>query len=156
MAEELRQACDLSLHNAARFGTVVGVEAGSQLMAWFRTNRGMVAWLAFFALACQFALSFGHVHIGKSGAGLAAQVAVQAADPAADAPSTPQKNPIGLAGDFCAVCANISLAGALILPILALILAPDLLSRASGWPLAAHDPASFGRWPFSARGPPHA
>jgi hypothetical protein len=127
-------------------------------MAWFRTNRGVVAWLAFFALACQFALSFGHIHIGKSGgAGLAAYVAVQAADPAADAPpSPPQKKPVGLAGDFCAICANISLAGALILPILALILAPDLLTRASGWSLAALEPVSSGRRPFSARGPPHA
>jgi hypothetical protein len=126
-------------------------------MAWFRTNRGVMTWLALFALACQFALSFGHIHIGTSGAGLAAPVAVQAIDPAADAPpSAPQKKPVGLAGDFCAICANISLAGALILPILALILAPDLLIRASGWPLAALEPASYGRRPFSARGPPHA
>jgi hypothetical protein len=125
-------------------------------MAWFRTNRGVVVWLALFALACQFALSFGHIHIGKSGAGLAAQVAAQATGPAADAPSPPQKKPVGFADDFCAVCANISLAGALILPILAYILAPDVLTRPSGWPSAAREPASFGRRPFSARGPPHA
>jgi hypothetical protein len=125
-------------------------------MVWFRTNRGVVAWLALFALACQFALSFGHIHIHKSGASLTAQVVVEATDPAADVPSPPQKKPVGLADDFCAVCANISLAGALILPILALILAPDLPARASGWSLAAREPASFGRLPFSARGPPHA
>jgi hypothetical protein len=125
-------------------------------MVWFRTNRGVVTWLAFFALACQFAFSFGHIHIGKSGAGLTARMAVQATGPAADAPSPQQKNPVDLAGDFCAVCANISLAGALILPILALILAPDLLTKAPRWSLAAREPASFGRRPFSARGPPHA
>jgi len=125
-------------------------------MAWFRTNRSVVAWLAFFALACQFTLSFGHIHLSKSGAGLAAQVAVQAAEPAADAPSSPEKKPVGLADDFCAICANISLASALILPVLALILAPELLTRALGWPLAVREPASFGRRPFSARGPPHA
>jgi hypothetical protein len=127
-------------------------------MAWFRTNRGVVAWLAFFALACQFAFSFGHVHVGKSGAGLATQAAaVQTTDAAADAPpSPPHKKPAGLAVDFCAVCANISLAGSLLLPILAIILAPDRFTGASRWSLAASEPASFGHLPFSARGPPHA
>jgi hypothetical protein len=123
-------------------------------MVWFRTNRGVVAWLALFALACQFALSFGHIHIHKSGASLTAQVVVEATDPAADVPSPPQKKPVGLADDFCAVCANISLAGALILPILALLLTSGLFTNALPWSLAAHQPASFGHRSFSARGPP--
>jgi hypothetical protein len=35
---------------------VIGMDAGAtgpRLMAWFRTNRGIAAWLAFFALAYQ-------------------------------------------------------------------------------------------------------
>jgi hypothetical protein len=124
-------------------------------MAWFRTNRGVVTWLAFFALACQLSFSFGHIHVGKVGIRLGAQVAAQTADNTADAPSpSPKQEPAGLAGDFCAVCANISLAGALILPILALILAPDLFTNVLRWSLAARQPASFGHRPFSARGPP--
>ena len=126
-------------------------------MSWFRANRGVVAWLAFFALACQLLLSFGHVHVGKFSGGSAAWAAAESGDASADVPpSSPQKNPAGLAGDFCAICANISLAGTLILPILAIILAPRLFIEALPWPLAASEPASFDHRPFSARGPPHA
>src|SRR5258708_19642787 len=80
-------------------------------MRWFRSNRGGVAWLAFFALACQLVLSFGHVHVGKFSGGSAAWAAAESADASADAPqSSPQQKPTGLAGDFCALFANISLA----------------------------------------------
>jgi hypothetical protein len=126
-------------------------------MAWFRTNRSIAAWLAFFALACQLSFSFGHIHTSKFGAGLVPQASAQVTHAEADAPPpAPKKDPAGLAGDFCTVCANISLAGALILPILALILSPDLFTHVLRWPLATREPASFGRRPFSARGPPHA
>jgi hypothetical protein len=126
-------------------------------MGWFRSNRGVVAWLAFFALACQLVLSFGHVHTGQLGGGPSAWAAAETGDaPASVAPSSPQKNPIGLAGDFCAICANISLANTLILPILAIILAPRLFTEILPWSLAASEPASFDHRPFSARGPPPA
>jgi hypothetical protein len=132
-------------------------KVGPWAMAWFRTNRGVAAWLAFFALACQLSFSFGHVHVSKYGGLLAGPAAAQTTDATGDAPpSAPPGNPAGLSVDFCAVCANISLAGALILPILALILAPGLFIHILQWPLAAREPASFGRRPFSARGPPHA
>jgi hypothetical protein len=131
-------------------------------MAWFRANRGVVAWLAFFALACQLSFSFGHVHVGKFSGGSAAWAAadvgdVSNGDVSADtSPSPPQKNPAGLAGDFCAICANISLAGTLILPVLAIILALGLFIHVLRWSLAASEPAAFDRLPFTARGPPHA
>jgi hypothetical protein len=122
-------------------------------MAWFRTNRGMATWLALFALACQFSFSFGHIHLGKSVASPAALISVQTTGAAGD---TPQKNPAPAVADFCAICANISLAGALILPILALILAPGLFTHVLRWSPAACAPASFAHQPFGARGPPHA
>jgi hypothetical protein len=126
-------------------------------MRWFRSNRSLVAWLAFFALACQLLLSFGHVHAGQFNGGSLAFAAVETGDTPADGPpSSPQKNPIGLAGDFCAICANISLANTLILPILALILAPRLFTEILPWSLAASEPASYDHLPFSARGPPQA
>jgi hypothetical protein len=125
-------------------------------MSWFRTNRGVAAWLAFFALACQLSFTFGHIHIGKFGLGLTKQITVQTTDAAVDAPPSPSKDPAGLAGDFCAVCANINLAGALILPILAIILAPGLFTNVSRWSLAVSEPSSFDHLPFRARGPPHA
>jgi|SRR5262252_8968980 len=125
-------------------------------MGWFRANRGVVAWLAFFALACQLVLSFGHVHVGKFSGGSAAWAAVETGDTSDVPPPSPQKNPIGLAGDFCAVCANISLASTLVLPILLVILAPSLFTEVLRWSLAAGEPASFDYLPFNARGPPQA
>jgi hypothetical protein len=126
-------------------------------MRWFRSNRGGVAWLAFFALACQLVLSFGHVHASKFGGGSLAFAAAETGNASADGlPSSPQKDPIGLAGDYCAICASISLAGTLILPILASILAARLFTDILPWSLAASEPASFDHRPFNARGPPHA
>src|SRR5260370_29690815 len=126
-------------------------------MRWFRSNRGGVAWLAFFALACQLLLSFGHVHVGKFSGGSAAWAAAGSGNAAADVPpSSPQKNPIGLAGDFCAICANISLSNALVLPILAIILTPRLFTQVFPLSLAASEPATFDYLPFNARGPPQA
>jgi hypothetical protein len=124
-------------------------------MGWFRSNRGVVAWLAFFALACQLLLSFGHIHVGKFSGGSAEWAAAEIGDAPADVPpSSPQKNPTGLAGDFCAICANINLANTLVLPILPIILAPRLFTEILPWSLAASEPASFDHLPFSARGPP--
>jgi hypothetical protein len=126
-------------------------------MRWFRSKRGAVAWLAFFALACQFLLSFGHVHVGKFSGDPVAWAAAASGDASADTPSPPpQKDPTGLAGDFCAICANIALANTLILPILAIILAPRLFTEILPWSLAASEPASFDHLPFNARGPPQA
>ncbi len=127
-------------------------------MTWFRTNRGLAAWLAFFALACQLTLSFGHVHISNFGGGSPGWAATQPGDDSpGDSSTSPQKNPAAPAADFCAVCANISLAGALLLPVLALILAPGLFTDVLRWSLSASEPASsLDRLPFSARGPPHA
>jgi hypothetical protein len=126
-------------------------------MAWLRSHRGVVAWLAFFALACQLIVSFGHIHAGRFGSGSTPWAAAQTGDASADVPpSPPQKNPIGLAGDFCAICASINLAGTLILPVLAIILAPRLFTEILPWSLAAGEPASFDHRPFSARGPPQA
>lgn len=126
-------------------------------MSWLRSNRGVVAWLAFFALACQLLFTFGHVHVGKFGGGSVALMAAETGDASSDIPPRPpQKRPAGLGDDFCAICANISLAATLILPILAVIITPRLFAEILPWSLAASEPALFDHLPFSARGPPHA
>jgi hypothetical protein len=126
-------------------------------MDWFQSNRGVVAWLALFALACQLVLSFGHIHASKFGGGSPAFAAAETADASADGPpSQPQKDPTGLAADFCAICASINLAGTLILPVLAIVLLPRLFTAILPWSVAAGEPASFHYRPFSARGPPQA
>lgn len=127
-------------------------------MRLFRSNRGVVAWVALFALACQLVLSFGHVHaskFSKFSGGLLTSAAVETGDGSADGlPSSPQNKP--LAGDFCAICANINLAGALVLPVLAVLLTPRLFTGILPWSLAVSEPDSFDHRPFSPRGPPHA
>jgi len=127
------------------------------LMAWFRTNRGIAAWLAFFALACQLSLSFGHIHLNKfevGAFGAAGQAAVETTDQGgAPLPAQPK---VPTATDFCAVCANISLVSALILPVLAFILAPRSFTHVFRWSIAAPALVSYRHRPFSARGPPHA
>jgi len=116
-----------------------------------------MAWLAFFALACQLLLSFGHVHVGKFSGSSIARAGVEIGNAPADVPpSSPQKNSAGLAGDFCAICASIRLANALVLPILAVVLAPRLFAEILPWSMAASELGSLDLLPFSARGPPHA
>jgi hypothetical protein len=127
-------------------------------MGWFRSNGGSVAWLAFFALACHLFLSFGHIHLGQFNGGSAARAATDDAGGISTdvSPTSPQNTPTGLAGDFCAICANLSLANTLVLPILAIILTPSLFTEATQWSLAASEPASLDHVLFDARGPPHA
>lgn len=126
-------------------------------MGSFRSSRRAVAWLALFALACQLLLSFGHVHVGQLSRGSPGWATAHSGNAPADAPpSPPQKSPTRLAADFCAICANVSLAYTLVLPILAIILAPRLFTEILPGSLAAGEPASPDHRPFSARGPPYA
>jgi hypothetical protein len=75
-------------------------------MTWFRSNIKRLSHVALFALAIQFALSFGHFH------GVAAEAAPAAQ--AASGPSAPQpashhdsgEHP----GDICAICAVMAMA----------------------------------------------
>jgi hypothetical protein len=129
-----------------------------QPLRWFRSNNGVGVWLAFFAVACQLVLTFGHVHF--AGAGAISMALASAANPAVDgapAPaSQPQRAQGGLAQDFCAVCHNIGLGNTLVLPV-----PPDPVSPVS---VAADlrrlpavlELASQHHFHFSARGPPRA
>ncbi len=136
-------------------------------MQWFRSRRLKVASLALFALTCQFVLSFGHVHLDRlSGNSIYWAVATAAGEAVAtvpgkvtlaDLPTSPrQKNPSGLGEDFCAICASISLAGALLAPI-ALTLLPELsIFKELHWSFAATQAQSIDPIYFHARGPPVA
>jgi hypothetical protein len=127
-------------------------------MRWFRSNGGRVAWLAFFALACQLVFTFGHVHLGNVSA-ISSALAIKAntANGSAGAPSSPaQKSPTGLAKDFCAVCNHIRLANALVLPVSPAAIPPVSFIQELQWPPAAIRFASRDHFYFDARGPPHA
>jgi hypothetical protein len=137
------------------------------LMRWFRSHKLDVAALALFALACQFVLSFGHVHLDRTagfstGRSIAAAVGSAIAAPAgkvtlADVPAAPkEKNPDSLGDDFCAICANISLAAAIVLPVVLLLLLGTASSERLIWYFAATRAASTVHVHFDARGPPAA
>ena len=124
-------------------------------LGWFRSNSGKVAWMAFFALACHFALTFGHVHVGSARANSSAlAISANSGDDAQSAPA-PQ-TPTGLAQDLCAVCNHIAAASMLVLPAAPTAMAPIAIARAPRWPSAATAPASRGHFQFDARGPPGA
>jgi hypothetical protein len=133
-------------------------------MLWFRSHRLEVAALALFALACQFVLSFGHVHLDRTagfstGRSIAAAVGSAVAAPAgkvtvADLPTSPkEKNPDSLGDDFCAICANISFAAAVVLPTILLFLVGTANSERLIWSFAATRAASTNCVHFDARGP---
>jgi len=126
-------------------------------MSWFRSNRCGV-WLALFALACQLVLAFGHIHHGKAG-GLpdAWAVAANASDNSASLTSpSHHKNPVGIADEFCAICASISLAGTLVVPTSPAVVPPIPSVKDLSWSFAAVEPVSFDHLLFNARAPPHA
>jgi len=122
-------------------------------MGWLRSNGGKAAWLAFFALACQFVLTFGHVHLGNVSAISAASPV--STDGSAGAPfSLTQKTPAGLVRDFCAVCNNISLANALVLPTSPAAIPSISIIEGLQWPLVVIGFTSRDHFYFNARGPP--
>jgi hypothetical protein len=128
-----------------------------QPLCWFRSNSGGGTWLAFFALACQLVLTFGHVHFAGSGLSSAALAgsATAAIGRAAPAPASPeQQPPAGLTTDFCAVCSNIALANTLILPALPRARTPVSLASDPQWLPPMAGLPSPDHLHFSARGPP--
>jgi hypothetical protein len=127
-------------------------------MGWFRSNSGKFAWVAFFALACHFALTFGHLHLSNFGVIPSALTApADSTDGSTSTqPSPEQQAPTRLAQDFCAVCNNISLANALVLPLSPAPISPTSIIRDLWRPLAGLELASSDHSPFNARGPPDA
>jgi hypothetical protein len=134
-------------------------------MRWFRSHRLKVASLALFALTCQFVLSFGHVHLNRFAGNAPNWLVAAAAGKAvvgapgkvtlADLPGWPrQKNPDRLADDFCAICANINLAGALVAPTAPTLVFEISFHKQLHWSLVATQAQSIDRIHFNARGPP--
>jgi hypothetical protein len=123
-------------------------------MGWLRSNRGKLAWLAFFALACQFVFTFGHVHFRN--VGFRSTAFAISADELAGGPSSPtQKAPTGLGQDFCAVCNNISLASTIAISVSVVIVPPNSFIEHLQWQLVAIELASRDHFHSNARGPPH-
>src|ERR1700744_4956224 len=93
-------------------------------MKWFRSNIKQGSKLALFALAIQFALSFGHFHgVAQAAPALPAVAQIDAATTPQPAPASDQDSDRH-AGDACAICAVMAMANA------ALFATPPLLRLA--------------------------
>lgn len=129
-------------------------------MKWFRRNIRTGSRLALFALALQFALSFGHFHFDTAKAVLDSRAQpglVELQTLAAEAAS--QQQPANhdndrTANEPCAICAVLSLAGSMMFstpPLLLLPGAVELLYLATLAELIHLD----ARWTaFQSRAPP--
>jgi hypothetical protein len=122
-------------------------------MRWFRGRKRYGAYAALFALLIQFALSFGHLHVGYS--------AQTTATTAALAPEAGDNGPLdrgtrGPVGHVCDLCATINLLASAQLatpPALLVPLAFD--TDATAYP-AQTAPAEPLRVNFRSRAPPLA
>jgi hypothetical protein len=117
-------------------------------MKWVRSNIKRVSRLALFALAVQFALSFGHVHALAQPS--SAQVARSLGTPQPASDQGPGEHP----GDTCAICVVMAMANTALSatpPVVLLPQAADFsyLAAAAEFVRAAHL-----RVAFQPRAPP--
>jgi hypothetical protein len=136
-------------------------------MKWFRRHIKTGSRLALFALAVQFALSFGHFHFDAAQAAPRMQIALSDVDRALvegfaaaqasyeasqqqPASQDTDQQPI----DACAICAVISLAGNVLLSTPPLLLLPQAVELLYLVTDAEFAHLGSGRLPFQSRAPP--
>jgi isopenicillin N synthase-like dioxygenase len=117
-------------------------------MKWFRSNIKRVSHVALFALAIQFALSFGHFH--RVDAASATQVVrnLSAPQPASDQGSP--EHP----GDICAICVVMAMANAGLSATPPVVLLPQAVAFAYVAPGADVVRVNPARTGFQPRAPP--
>jgi hypothetical protein len=137
-------------------------------MKWFRRHIKAGSRLALFALAIQFALSFGHFHFDPArGAGSAMQIGLSDVDlsfvdgfAAAEAGSEAvMQQPTSHDTDHhpaenCAICAILTLAGNLTLSTPPVLLLPEAIELLYLVTDAELTHLNSGRLPFQPRAPP--
>ncbi|MGQ0682501.1 DUF2946 family protein, partial [Bradyrhizobium sp.] len=103
-------------------------------MTWFRKNLKQSTWLALFALALQFLLSFAHFHVDDAQAAPSSQVladiahiADDAADIAHERPQPASHNEKQPSSEPCATCAVMSVASQILLATPAALQTPDAI-----------------------------
>src|SRR5262249_29709939 len=127
-------------------------------MNWFRSRARLGAYLALFALAFQFAVSFGHVHLEHFTPPSAAMAAstlagAQRSGDDRNAPSNPagREHP---ADDHCPICTLIHLAGALVPAEMPSLPLPTVFGRLRLELAAEFDLTASHAALFRARAPP--
>jgi Protein of unknown function (DUF2946) len=116
-------------------------------MQWLRSNIRLGARLALFAIAVQFALSFGHVHALVAQAAPSIQSAQQ---------QLPQQNPDPdqHRDDFCAICAVVGMASMAMAATPPALPVPQAFELAQLTPEATFEHPRFARAAFQSRAPP--
>jgi len=126
-------------------------------MRFIRSNLRRLARLALLALAVQFAVTFGHVHLdGFKPAAAHARTAAAADQGAAPLTKVHNKGPQSQgAADFdCPICALIQLASTSAPSVAPPLPVPAILGGAIVYVRAAPDFAASPTSAFQARGPP--
>jgi hypothetical protein len=118
-------------------------------MKWFRSNIKRGSRLALFALAFQFALSFGHFH-GIAAEAASAQVvrSLIAPQPASDQGSP--EHP----GDICDICAVMAMANTVLFATPPVVLLPQTIAFSYMPPAAEFVRVAPLRVAFQPRAPP--
>jgi hypothetical protein len=132
-------------------------------MKWFRRHIKTGSRLALFALAVQFALSFGHFHVSAARAEPAMQIGLSDVDlssvegvaPAEASQQQPANHDTDQRpGENCAICAVVSLAGNLLLSTPPLLLLPQAVELLNLVTDAEFAHLGSVRLPFQSRAPP--
>jgi Protein of unknown function (DUF2946) len=119
----------------------------------FRYGNRFGTWLALFALAVQFAVSFGHVHVdGIRAVGSASAIVVRQTP---TAQSLPLPQPADK-DDYCAICASIYLAANSFVPAPPLLPVPLIAAAIDHIDRGAATFVAPRRLAFQSRAPPLA
>jgi hypothetical protein len=121
-------------------------------MRWVRANGRFGAWLALAALALQFAISFGHVHVDWFRQERTAALAD--ASSRSSPPPHPTPQPGGDADAHCDICAVIHLAAKSFLPQPPRLPLPDVAYAIEHVTPLATVLVLSARSPFQSRAPP--
>ena len=119
-------------------------------MKWFRSNIKRVSHVALFALAIQFALSFGHFHgIGADAASIT-QVVRNLSTPQPGSDQGSGEHP----GDVCAICAVMAMANSVVHATPPVVLLPQVVAFEYLTPDVDLVRVNPVRAAFQPRGPP--
>jgi hypothetical protein len=145
----------VALHARFRSASILvsNGRVGAPVVRWFRTNRRFAGTLALFALALQFTLAFGHIHLrdfaGVPGVAVA-QAQATTTDPADD------HNPGHSIDGYCLICATTNVAGTLVLPDLVALPVPVASIDTSYGHYCSTSCSRIDHALFRARAPPFA
>jgi len=123
-------------------------------MRWVRSNIRLGSCGALFALAIQFALSFGHVH--RAEFARASDFSLLSAFSTGLAAAPGSATPVGIASDYCVICAVMALANSVRPAAAPTLPMPAVATRVRFAANTRIIPVASPHFLFRARAPPSA